>query len=367
MRLKRNQEKYSGFASDIFWVQKNYSKVDTLITSNFSEHEHESIWSYAYENPSVIRSIIADRQKTDFEKWQPFFGKLLTEEGLTIIITGDRGRGKDALLHWVDEVLHLSKIISSGEFAPIEAYLRFLKSQNLVSKKYNYAKLTIDLAKWIARSNFHVFENIVWLGPPVEHFPDYFQFYGDMTVCPTDALINIDEGATMFSSYKTNTKKSFEALMQQITARHSNQTVMIVTQSSAILNINFFRMYDMALCKYMSSDHIKLARKDDPLSKINFMQMPGDKPETLISIGDYYTSLATNPLCTYWNNKTSKVMTKITSDEEAWKIVKYMLEHAYSPNEIAYQLASRSYRIDPEEIKKSDIFEEVKQKLLSGV
>jgi len=350
-----SEEKAQGFLYDLDWIEKNHAKVDIFIQHVFTEQDADGFWDFVYRYPQQARMIVQDYFTSNFDKWRIFFYNLLTgERGETIIVVGDKGMGKDVVTQWIVEVHELARKMQTiegdmTEFQIEEMDYQFKKERGI--RRSWYHPLTIKLAKWITNSNLPLFHHVCWAGFYFDYLPRYFKVIKNISSAPEKSLTCLNEGAIFYSSKRGMRNFALEATYHLATSRHRDQTLMIVTQSTALLQLDFLRMCDCIIKKPMTEVHENLERKT--LGIIASLMKPKDYRQTYISYRGYNT-LCTNPLPRYWGERFSKSMTFIKTEDEARKEAVKLFQRGLSSTDISIMLGSRGfdrpakwYDIDP--------------------
>lgn len=354
-----SEHKAEGILSDLRWIEQNHASVDIFITDVFAEADQEGFWSFVYQYPEMAAMIVRDYFTENFDKWRNFFYNMLAgEKGETIIVIGDRGQGKDAVVQWICEVLNLAKKMNEGTFDIEEVQDDFTKRRELPHSWYN--ELTIKLAKWINRTRLPLFDHITWAGFYFEELPPYFEVVPSITEVPENSLTCLNEGVLWYSAKRGMRSIALEATAALATSRHRDQTLIIITQSTALLQIDFLRFCDCMIKKPMSSSHIALERKSNtPIANI---MRPKSPMQTYIDYKGYHT-LCTNPLPKNWSERMSKSMRRIQNEDEGrMEAVKLRIKRMRW-EDIIITLSSRGFRRSIEWYENDKIIEDEVQKL----
>ncbi|MDI6884342.1 MAG: zonular occludens toxin domain-containing protein [Hadesarchaea archaeon] len=153
---------------------------------------------------------VVEEQKgsyTDFER-------ALQKYGLIMLIVGKRGSGKTAL------------------------GMQFLAWFNHVTRRRCYG-IGYDAAK----------------------LPGWIKKARNIDEIPNDSVVLVDEAAIMFFSREAMTSMNKMLTKLMAVARHKNLTMMLITQSSALIEINVLRLADVLLLKEPSLLQARFERK----------------------------------------------------------------------------------------------------------
>lgn len=131
----------------------------------------------------------------------------------------------------------------------------------------------------------------------------------DIESIPNNSVALIDEGAIVFSS-RESMKKPNKALGNIMAiARHKNLTLILITQNSAMVDVNVLRLADSLLLKEPSLLQSKFERKG--LKEIYEKVIPEfegkeNKKKLFYIYDDDFMGLMESPLPSFWNEKISK-------------------------------------------------------------
>lgn len=207
------------------------------------------------ETPFIPFSVV----KTEKGDYDDFHNKLLNYS-LIMLINGKRGSGKTAL------------------------GMKFLELYNKKTKRKCYI-----------------------LGYENTKLPRWMKKVDDIEKIPNNAAALIDEGAVTFFS-RDSMKKSHKELSKLMAiARHKNLVMMLITQSSAMIDLNVLRLADTILLKEPSLLQSKFERK--AIKEIYEKAMPHfkeEKKERFYVLDDEFEGLLKHGLPSFWNENVSK-------------------------------------------------------------
>jgi len=207
------------------------------------------------ETPFIPFSVV----KTEKGDYDDFHNKLLNYS-LIMLINGKRGSGKTAL------------------------GMKFLELYNKKTKRKCYI-----------------------LGYENTKLPRWMKKVDDIEKIPNNAAALIDEGAVTFFS-RDSMKKSHKELSKLMAiARHKNLVMMLITQSSAMIDLNVLRLTDTILLKEPSLLQSKFERK--AIKEIYEKAMPHfkeEKKERFYVLDDEFEGLLKHGLPSFWNEGVSK-------------------------------------------------------------
>lgn len=188
------------------------------------------------------------------------FKKRLDKSSLIILITGKRGSGKTAL------------------------GFSFLEALSRKRKAYYLGKARL---------------------------PRFVKQVKDMKEVRNNSVVLIDEAAISYSS-RNSMKKSNKLLGElMLIARHKNLSLIIITQNSAMLDLNVMRLADTLLFKEPSLLQARFERKSilDLFRKAEgyFKKIPSeDRKKYFYVIDDEFEGLLSYSLPSFWNEGMSR-------------------------------------------------------------
>ena len=198
--------------------------------------------------------------KTEKGSYEEFLGKL-KNSSLIMLIVGKRGSGKTSL------------------------GMKFLEFFNKERKRKCYT-----------------------LGYEKTRLPFWLKKAESLENIPNNSIALFDEGAVLFSSRDSmkNINKELSKIMA--IARHKNLTLVLITQNSAMIDLNVLRLADTLLLKEPSLLQSKFERKalKDIFEKIKpvFAEMK-DKKSHFYVWDDDFQGLVKYNLPYFWNDKIS--------------------------------------------------------------
>jgi len=141
--------------------------------------------------------------------------------------------------------------------------------------------------------------------------PHWIKQVEDINKINNDSIVLVDEAALVYSARESMSKSNKFLSNLMAVARHKNLTLILITQNSAMLELNILRLADTLLFKEPSLLQAKFERKaigdlfkkaDDAFSKIK----EKDKRKYGYIIDDEFEGLITFNLPEFWNEKISK-------------------------------------------------------------
>jgi archaellum biogenesis ATPase FlaH len=190
------------------------------------------------------------------------FERALGKYGLIMLIAGKRGSGKTAL------------------------GMQFLAWFNHVARRRCYG-IGYDAAK----------------------LPRWIKKVRSIEEIPNDSVVLIDEAAIMFFSREAMTSMNKMLTKLMAIARHKNLSMALITQSSALIEINVLRLADVLLFKEPSLLQARFERKalQDIFKTIDktFKKLD-DRVSHFYVYSDEFEGLARYSLPYFWNDSISR-------------------------------------------------------------
>lgn len=190
------------------------------------------------------------------------FERALHKYGLIMLIVGKRGSGKTAL------------------------GMQFLAWFNHVARRRCYG-IGYDAAK----------------------LPRWIKKVRSIEEIPNDSVVLIDEAAIMFFSREAMTSMNKMLTKLMAIARHKNLSMALITQSSALIEINVLRLADVLLLKEPSLLQARFERKalQDIFKTVDktFKKLD-DRVSHFYVYSDEFEGLARYSLPYFWNDSISR-------------------------------------------------------------
>jgi len=154
------------------------------------------------------------------------------------------------------------------------------------------------------------------LGYEDSRLPRWIKKVKDLDQVPVNSTVLIDEGAIFFSSRDSMKKSSKDLGKIMAIARHKNLTLILIAQSSAMIDLNVLRLADIVLLKEPSLLQTKFERKGikdmyERVSKIFKDLKEGDIKEKYFFVwSDDFEGLLSYDLPAFWSDNVSKSFRK---------------------------------------------------------
>ncbi len=164
----------------------------------------------------------------------------------------------------------------------------------------------IEAGKYLKRKTYAIgFSN--------SKVPSFVKKVNDIDEIPNNALVLVDEAGISFSA-RSSMKKANKHLAELLAiARHKNLSLIFITQSSAMLDVNVLRLSDILLFKEPSLLQTRFERKglQDMFEKVKkTYEDLENKKEHFYVISDDFEGLVKTGLPEFWNESISKSFRK---------------------------------------------------------
>lgn len=198
---------------------------------------------------------------TDIGKYEHFYSRL-KKDSLIMLIVGRRGSGKTSL------------------------GMKLLEFFHKVPKRKCYA-----------------------LGYDKTKLPWWIRRVDSLEKIPNNAVALFDEGAVLFSSRDSMKSINKELGKMMAIARHKNLTLVLITQNSAMIDLNVLRLADILLLKEPSLLQAKFERKGlkDIFDKVKpKFEKIEEKKSHFYVWDDDFQGMVKYSLPEFWSEKISK-------------------------------------------------------------
>jgi len=219
--------------------------------------------------------------------------KLHDERGRLDLVVGAKGSGKTCLAFYLAERLH---------------------------KKYN--------------------EKIIWFGPPVS-LPSFMKTVMNFEDIPVNSTTILDEASVRY--FSRGGQEDQNVIRMLPVQRHSGRNFILVTQSTAISDLNFVRMANSIFFKSFATFQSETERFK--LSDELKIFMPTKRPEVLYYDNESILNFKFNlPEC--WKEEYSFPYASFRDDAELYRFILYMIKQKVDTERIALFISLRNKSID---------------------
>ena len=295
--LDKDTQRQMLAASQWYYFDLHQGELFEWVQDKFDQHSYIEAKNYFYDNP-YIGYLILKQQEINNDKKEELIVNELLKPGKIHIVVGSKGSGKTCLSYYLT-----SKAAEKGKevwfFGPPVDVPYFIKGTTL-----NFSKI------------------------------------------PNDALTIIDEASVQFFNATSRSEK-IDVIRLLPVIRHSNQSFIVITQNTAIMDINFLRMADSIIFKSpsilqsISEGKYERIRISETLSSI-----APKKISNYLFYNDKYLLLPSYPLPLWWKESFSTPYAPFKSKYKAYLFIINSLEEL-DDYEIHTQLLLKKFNVDP--------------------
>lgn len=213
---------------------------------------------------------------------------------------------------------------------------------------------------WFAENIHNMGREIYLCAPsPTLGLPSFMKYCSDPSEAPPGSCIFMDEVAIQMPAKTSGTERQVVLQKQLAILRHSNKSIIFITQHTKLSDINLLRLCDVIILKPFSIIQDETERGF--LSKFNRYR-PRLKTRTTF-FSKHYITQYDQPLASFWNDEEiSKSWGSIKNEEEAIKFSNDAIRGGFSLREISDMLKTRNFARSKDWI--GMIADEKNQKLL---
>lgn len=183
-------------------------------------------------------------------------------------------------------------------------------------------------------------EEIWWYGVPTE-LPEFFHYTLDWDAIPAGVTVIVDEASVQFLNRQSGGSRQISYIRMLPIQRHQDKNFIVVTQSTNISDVNFYKLADSVIFKEYSMFQDDEERIDLPDQLKIFM--PTRRPETLYLDSDNLY-IFEHGLADCWKPSYSKPYAEFETEAEKYRFVLELLEHR-TDHEIKEQARLRGGKI----------------------
>jgi hypothetical protein len=225
------------------------------------------------------------------------------------------------------DLLKLFRIAKGKEKAVKEPYVAFEAThegkgnyKKFYKKMLNYSVIMLIIGKrgsgktalgmkFLEAFNKETRKKCYILGYKNTKLPSWVKKVEDIEKIPNNSVALIDEGAVAFFS-RESMKDANKALSKIMAiARHKNLTLMMITQNSAMIDLNVLRLADTLLLKepsLLQSKFERKALKDMYDNALPVFKQYDEKNDKVYIWDDEFEGMLSFTLPEFWNEKVSK-------------------------------------------------------------
>lgn len=279
--------------------------------------------------------------------------------------------------HWLDDniadyadwmKIYRDVMAGNDEFLAYIFYLYF--SQKQISEEERFRKMCTDLNKTdgficvvigeketgktalaytiaeYLHSNFK--RKIWWLGPPTTLPPFVEGQTISMNAIPENTIVIYDEASLHASSRTSMKKEQVEETRKLAVTRHTSRNYIVITQSAAIIDLNFLRQ---ATCLLFTSPFFLHIRRERLVinRQLNYF-MPKQKGEALYFDSHSLLEIKVD-LPKWWHTKYSKPYHRFTSDAEVYRYLLALLKDTQDTEMLQDYLDMRGWQMQQADLE----------------
>ena len=251
-----------------YWLVEHEIEVQRFLHTYFDDKDHENVFKLFWKNPFSGKTIIEDFLRTHTQKKDYLINQCIRGSKIIYVI-GDRRSGKTALAGWLSEQAWLSG-----------------------RKVYYYM---------------------------IFNAPKFAKRIFNLSDATDGSFVVIDESAVVASSRDSLKDKNKGITSILPILGHKDMTFLVITQNSALSDINFSRLVDIKIFKTLSGDALAMEREAtvNPLTELMLpKKVQGQEwtDEALFVENGVYVKF-THGLCKNWSENISKSYSSITEEE----------------------------------------------------
>ncbi|MCK5668473.1 MAG: ATP-binding protein [Gammaproteobacteria bacterium] len=277
------------FALD--WIKEHPHTVLDIAATHFEGGYPDEVIKLAREQPVLFYRIAQDHARFNTGKVRHIIDYFTKESKISVII-GDRRSGKTA-------------------FA-------FYLAEHIQEKRETR-----------------------WVGRP-RKLPDFIKPVKTIMDVPAGAVAFVDEASISANARDHSSKTNVNLSKLLAILGHKDITVIFITQSSALVDLNIIRLADSIIFRKMNTQAQDLDRAF--VQNLPEFIMPSNKTVSLFVSDDFFRRVKT-PLPSFWGEKYSKPYRKL-NEKQAEDFIDTMYSLGYSVPEIVEELAMSDYQID---------------------
>lgn len=149
------------------------------------------------------------------------------------------------------------------------------------------------------------------IGYDAVELPQWIHKIEDVYSAPVNSVVLVDEGAILFSARDSQSEANKGVSKLMAVARHKNLSLFLITQNTAMIDVNVLRLADTLIVKQPSLMQMKFERKQ--LRDLYIKAVPEfeafegiAKKQNFYVIDDEYQGFMSAGLPEFWTEKISK-------------------------------------------------------------
>lgn len=287
-------------------TQRNYlldrpRRVQRWLDRNLSLEDHADFVAQMLQSPFLASLILEQDKMGNRQKIQEIVQLMATDSGRMDLIVGGKGSGKTTLAHYIAYYVH-----------------------------------------------HHFGVDIYWYGPPAE-LPDYITPVLSFSEIPENSLIIIDEASVQFSSRAGQGIGDQQDMINKLpTLRHGGHNMLVITQSTSLMDVNFLRLADGIFWKSYQLFGDQTERDAITISddlKV-FMPPDNDPPKECLYYYDDGIYSFQHGLPPNWDEGYSTPYDKISEEGKQYRYALKLMQYFDDDHVVQEQLQQRSVDLD---------------------
>lgn len=284
----------------MLWLYRHEVEVDRFLRDRFHPDDYEYYLDQIYQYPVLAQMAISDSALPNPEKVKKVLDYLLAGSKIIMVI-GSRGGGKTCTVHYL-----LKLLVSQGG------------------------------------------RDVYFIGPPMD-IDDSFKHSYDIYSTPEGTINVIDESALLANARKSSKDSNLSLTAILPTLRHVDKTIIVVTQNSALTDLNFIRLADAHIIKKFSFMQDQTERENLFGKQLEFfMPRPTDSKGVTFFYSDSFLTRFHHSPGDGWNDRLSKCYRHIENEDEAVAYARSLLSQNYEVKEIRDLLRVKGFDRDLE-------------------
>src|SRR3990167_2019704 len=276
----------------INWLNDNKGLLECYLDENYSEEDYYFMFNYCQDKLRDAYVLISDYFTDNYVKVEKVQEDLRRGKSKIIVVIGRRGAGKTATGIWAAEQVKNER-------------------------------------------------PVYFVGAP-QHVPDWAKHAFDIANTPQNSLVIMDESAIQLNARRPMRNANVAMSETLAVLRHSGRSVLFITQSSAMVDLNVLRMADILIFKPISLFGATSERefiRSDLIKKM----LPREKNKTLY-VGSGNPILFEQPLPDCWDDKLSKPYALFKNEMAAIEFAKALVKAGNPLKYVAQMLSLRGFK-----------------------
>jgi len=286
--------------SALRYIELNRFKVERFLDERVRKEDRYFVLKEMLKNPVALAYIIKNNYEYDERRRIKIVVDKITREGTITVMLGAKRHGKSSTSVWLLEYIH--------KHYP-DKKLYWIGYSEAIEKYYPYVNQTINLVE-----------------------PD------------ENSFVVFDEASLFLFSRDAMSKQSKEKIKELPTLGHRGASVLFISQSAQMVDIDIFLLCDFIWFKpFFAVDF------DERLNIPTYLKyiLPKNKNENLVyDMHEQFFYVFKNPLPSIWNDELSKPYSKIKTKEKAQEFLGGLLKMGFDEKTIDTILKIRGWSLE---------------------